>query len=230
MHHAENTFTLGSRRMALVLFALLSLATLPAAGADPKPGKWMKELAGADGIGFTGYPQNLGWQAEHPASYPAPFLVVGKRPVNDTPDAGVKLSGAKQSETDWVIADTSGAVWVTGLLPAPKPGESTLITGRFATKDGQVALKGIRFILAGSRTGTTVAKSGDFVYFPLAGNKSTTCPVEVEGNAVEVAFTDQRDTLILRAVKPGKVKVKVFSLWFNDDKPTLLKELLLTVE
>lgn len=230
MHRSKNAFPSYRQHFAPALFALLALAAIPVVGADPKPGKWMKELAGAEGVGFTGYPQNLGWQAEHPASYPAPFLVVGNRPINDTPDAGVNLSGAKQSETDWVIADTSGAVWVTGLLPAPKPGESVLITGRFSTKDGMVALKGIRFLLAGNRTGTTIAKSGDFVYFPLSGTKSTTCPVTVDGDAAEIAFNDERDTLILRAVKPGTVKIKVFSVWFNDDKPTLIKELLLTVE
>jgi hypothetical protein len=190
----------------------------------------MKELAGAEGIGFTGYPQSLGWQAEHPAAYPAPFLVVGTRPAQDTPAAGLKLSGARQSEADWVISDGSGAVWVTGLLPAPKPGEPVLLSGRFVARDGKVALQGIRFLRAGKQQGTTSARPGDFLYFPLGGTKSTTCPVELEGDAAEMAFTDERDTLILRAVKPGTVKIKVFSHWFNEDKPTFTKELLLSVE
>jgi hypothetical protein len=217
---------------APALFAALILAVLPSLASGPKPpiGKWMKELAGAEGVGFTAYPQSLGWQAEHPTSYPAPFLVVGTRPTGDKPASDIKLSGAKQVDTDWVVADSSGAVWVTGLLPAPEPGKTVVLTGRFLNQGEVLAIQGIRFLVAGVRKGKTKVKTGDFVYFPLAGTKSTTCPVEIDGEAAEVAFTDERDTLILRAVKPGTVKIKLFSRWFSESKPAQTSELLLQVE
>lgn len=231
MCRKKNASPLRGRRFAPVVLFILSLAVTTTVAAESKSleGKWLQELAGAEGGGFTGYPQSLGWQADHPESYPSPFLIVGTRPVGDKPKDGVALRGEKRSDGDWVVADGSGAVWVTG-LPAPEPGKPVVLSGRFTKEGGTLALKGIRFLITGVSNGKTVARKGDFVYYPLAGTKSSTCPVEVEGDAAEVAFTDERDTLIVRAVKPGTAKIKLFSLWFTDDKPTPSGENLLTVE
>jgi hypothetical protein len=200
----------------------------PASGPKPLGGKWLAELAGAEGVGFTAYPQPLGWQGEHPESYTASFLVVGTRPAGDKPEEGVTLHGAKRTDADWVVADGSGALWVTG-LPAPEPGVPVVLSGRFTT-EGALALKGIRFLVFADKKGKTVARAGDFVYYTLSGNKSATCPVEIDGDAAAVAFTDERDALIIRAVKPGTAKIRIYSLWFTEDAPKLQQELLLTVE
>ncbi|HEY3490185.1 MAG TPA: hypothetical protein VGK27_08715 [Candidatus Deferrimicrobiaceae bacterium] len=151
----------------LVLIAVL-LAGAPSTAAGPKilAGKWLAELAGAEGAGFTAYPQPLGWQAEHPESYTAPFLVVGTRPAGDKPGDGVTLRGVKRTDADWVVADGSGALWVTG-LPAPEPGKPVVLSGRFTT-EGLLALKGIRFLVFAEPKGKTVAHAGDFVYYALA--------------------------------------------------------------
>ena len=232
MHRSMNLSARCPQRFTPALFAALILAVFPLVASGPKPptGKWIKELAGAEGMGFTAYPQPLGWQAEHPASYPAPFLIIGTRPAGDKPASDVKLIGAKQAGTDWVVADSSGAVWVTGLLPAPEPEKTIVLSGQFLIKGGTLAIQGIRFLIAGARKEKTKVKTGDFVYFPLAGTKSSTCPVEIDGDAAEVAFTDERDALILRAVKPGMVKIKVFSLWFSESKPVQTGALLLQVD
>ncbi len=182
----------------------------------PAPRSWMKELAGAEGIGFTGYPHPLGWQGSHPESYPAPFLVVGRRPPGDKPPADLPLLGARRGETDWVVADDTGALWVTG-LPAPAPGTPVVLSGRLSVVGGQVALQGVRFLVAGQRKAQTRLRPGDFVYFPLAGTKGPSCPVEVEGNAAEIVFNDGKDTLILRAVQAGSARVKVFAVGFDDE-------------
>jgi hypothetical protein len=198
--------------------------------AGPKaPGRrWLRELTGADGVGFTAYPTPLGWQSDHPDSYPAAFLVIGTRPQGDRAPAGLKLHGKRRAAGDWVVADASGAIWVSG-LPAPDPAKPVLLAGRFSTESGVTSLDGIRFLVAGDRKEGTTVRAGEFVYFPLAGNKSTTCPVEVDGDAAEVAFTDQRDALIVRAVKPGVARIKVFSHRFDDDEAIPTGELLVTV-
>lgn len=190
--------------------------------------RWLKELAGAEGVGFTAYPTPLGWQAEHPESYRAPFLVVGTRPEGDRPPAGLKLHGRRRTPGDWVVADASGAIWVSG-LPAPEPGGRVLLTGRLSTAGGSTSLEGIRFLVAGDRKAGTRVRAGEFVHFPLPGNKSTTCPVVVEGDAVEVAFTDQRDALIVRAVKPGVARILILSHWFDSDEAIPIGEALVTV-
>ena len=141
----------------------------------------------------------------------------------------MKLQGGKRTDGDWVVEDGSGAIWVTG-LPAPTPGKPVVLSGRFTKDAGPFALRGIRFLVAGTPRGKTVVRSGEFVYYPLAGTKSSTCPVEIDGDAAAVAFTDERDTLIVRAVKPGAAKIRIFSLWFTGDKPTPAGEHLLAVE
>jgi hypothetical protein len=216
--------------VAFLLLAACLLAGSPSLAAGPKrlSGKWLAELAGAEGAGFTAYPQPLGWQGAHPGSYTSPFLVVGTRPAGDTPGDGVALHGARRTEGDWVVADDSGALWVTG-LPAPDPGKPVVLSGRFTT-EGALALEGIRFLAFGEPKGKTVAHAGDFVYYALAGNKSATCPVEIDGDAAAIAFNDERDALIVRAVKPGSAKIRIYSLWFTEDAPKLQRELLLTVE
>lgn len=231
MYYQKDVSKLCPPRLASAIFAALILASSLSIASGPKasPGKWMKELAGTDESRFTGYSLALGWRAEHLSSYPGPFLVVGIRPPLDKPASGIKLFGTKQSDTDWVVADSSGALWVTGLLPAPEPGEAVVFSGRLLSTNATLAIQGFRILIAGVQKGKTHAKPGDFVYFPLAGNKSSTCPVEIDGDAAEIAFTDERDTLILRAVKPGTVKIRVFSLWFGGNNPTQTDELLLQV-
>lgn len=209
---------------AATLFAAPPTGSL-AASANTK---WQAELVGTEGGSLTTYPNNLGWQADHPASYPSPFLVVGMRPSGDRTNDGVRIRGQKRTAADWVVSDGTDAIWVTG-LPAPKPGKPVVFTGRFTT-DGALALKGIRFLVAAEPKGKTLARPGDFVVYPLAGNKSNTVPVETEGDAAELAFTDERDTLIVRAVRPGTAKIRFFSLGFADDKPTLQSERILAVE
>lgn len=210
---------------SLSFFAAELFAAPPAASTDTQ---WQAELAGAEGSRLTAYPNNLGWQADHPASYPAPFLVAGMRPAGDKTGDGISIRGKKRTDADWVVTDGSAAIWVTG-LPAPEPGKPLLFTGRFTT-DGALALKGIRFLIAAERTGKTLARPGDFIYYPLAGNKSNTVPVEIDGDAAAVAFTDERDALILRAVRPGTAKIRFFNFGFTDSAPTLQGERLLTVE
>jgi len=201
------------------------------AGTGPKApgGQWLRELTGAEGVGFTAYPTPLGWQSDHPESYPAAFLVIGTRPGGDRPPEGLKLHGRRRAAGDWVVADVSGAIWVSG-LPAPEPGKTVLLAGRFSTEGGETSLNGVRFLVAGDRKEGATVRAGEFVYFPLAGNKSTTCPVEIEGDAAEVAFTDQRDALIVRAMKPGVARIRVFSRWFDGDAAVPTGELLLTVK
>lgn len=211
-----------------IFFSVFSTTLLAAPLAANVKAKWQAELVGAEGGSLTAYPNNLGWQADHPAAYPAPFLVVGMRPAGDKTDAGVSIRGKKRSDADWVVSDGSDAIWVTG-LPAPEPGKPLLFTGRFAT-DGALILKGIRFLVAAEPTGTTRAHAGDFIAYPLAGNKSNTVPVEIDGEAAAVVFTDERDALIVRAIQPGTAKIRFFNFGFTDDKPSLRSERILSVE
>lgn len=207
----------------------LTLEVKPLPAGPRAPGvRWLTELAGPEGVGFTAYPTPLGWQPEHPESYRAPFLVVGTRPEGDRPPEGLKLHGRRRTPADWVVADDSGAIWVSG-LPAPEPGGRVLLTGRLSTAGGSTSLDGIRFLVAGDRKAGTRVRAGEFVHFPLPGNKSTTCPVEIEGDAVEVAFTDQRDALIVRAVKPGVARIQLFSHWFDSDHAVPTVDTLVTV-
>jgi hypothetical protein len=208
----------------------LTVEVKPFVGAGPKrpSGRWLEELSGAKGVGFTAYPTPLGWQPAHPESYPGAFLVIGTRPKGDRAPEGLKLHGKRRAAGDWVVADASGAIWVSG-LPAPDPGKTVLLAGRLSTVGGATSLDGVRFLVAGDRKEGSAVGVGEFVYFPLAGNKSTTCPVEIDGDAAEVAFTDQRDALIVRAVKPGVARIKLFSHGFDSEEATPTGELLVTV-
>jgi len=207
----------------------LEVKALADSGPRAPGGQWLRELTGAEGVGFTAYPAPLGWQSDHPESYPAAFLVIGTRPGGDRPPEGLKLHGRRRAAGDWVVADASGAIWVSG-LPAPEPGKTVLLAGRFSTEGGETSLNGVRFLVAGDRREGATVRAGEFVYFPLAGNKSVTCPVEIEGDAAEVAFTDQRDALIVRATRPGVARIRVFSRWFDSDAAVPTGELLLTVK
>jgi hypothetical protein len=208
-----------------VVVALLLSGTAAAAGGD---GKWLAELTGGGGT-FTAYPGPLGWQADHPESYPQPMLVIGVRPAGDKISGGEAVRGKKHSDGDWVVSDGSGAVWVTG-LPAPESGKRVAFSGRFTTEGG-LAIKGIRYlVVASERKGMTVAHPGDFVYYPLAGNKSTTVPVEIDGDAAAVAFTDERDTLIVRAIQPGTARIRFLSRFFLDNEVKADGEAVLTVK
>ncbi len=214
---------------ALACFANVSGAAPPlGSAAPPNNSKWLAELLGNAGTQLTAYPGNLGWQTDHPASYPLPFVLVGTRPAGDVPVGGTSIRGKRRGEGDWVISDGSGAIWVTG-LSAPEPGKPVVLIGQFTT-DGALALRGIRFLVPASLKGKTIARTGDFIYFPLSANKGTAIPVEIDGGAVELAFSDERDALIVRAVKAGEARLRFFALGFMEEKPVLRGERTIVVK
>lgn len=204
-----------------------SLTRAPAKAKEGNPR--LRELAGDEGASFSTYEFPLAFRAAASEPGTIAFLVIGVRLEGDRPRPGSTLHGGRRTPEDWVVDDGSGAYWVTG-LPAPPVGKRVLFSGRFLREGGPLALRGIRYVVSGDPAGTTFARPGDFIHYPLSGTKSSTCPVELEGDAAEIAFTDERDTLLLRAVKPGAVKVRVFSRWFTDEESKLRSEHELSVE
>lgn len=61
---------------------------------------------------------------------------------------------------------------------------------------------------------------GETLLLPLPGNRSYSCPVEVDGDSVTVVAHDIHESVTLQGVTPGKSTVRIFrKFWQDPDVP-----------
>ncbi|MRR33548.1 hypothetical protein EG829_02470 [bacterium] len=74
---------------------------------------------------------------------------------------------------------------------------------------------------------------GELLTLPLPGNRSYTCPVEVDGDAIRVVSHDSHESVTLQGVTPGNSTVRIYrKFWSDPDIPESRKpvqEIALTV-
>jgi hypothetical protein len=157
-----------------------------------------------------------------------PILVSGVRPEKDKPRKAMTILGQKTTDQDWVLEDGASAIWVSG-ISAPGYDDPFILVARFGESEGVLQVRASLLMKAGQPKKTNLRK-GEYIFYPLPGSKSNTCPVKLLGDSVEIVYYDPFDSVILQAVKPGLTKLKVFSKWWNSSEVEFLAEYELVVK
>jgi hypothetical protein len=157
-----------------------------------------------------------------------PMLVSGVRPAQDKPQKATTIMGQKTTDQDWVLEDGVSAIWVSG-VSAPGYADPIILAARFEESNGVLFAKAALLIKPGSQKKTILHK-GEYIYYPLPGSKSNTCPVKLAGDSVEIVYYDPFESVILQGVKSGAAKLEVFSQWWNSSDVKLLTEYEVVVE
>lgn len=157
-------------------------------------------------------------------------LIFGFRPEDDKPKKASHVSGQKRTDRDWVLEEGSTAIWVTG-IPGPTHHDQMVLRARLEEKGDSLLLQGYQAMKIGKdQEKRTSLRPGEYIFYSLPGSKSNTCPVELTGDSIEIAFYDEFNGIILQAIKPGVTKLKVFTLWWRDVTPKFLAEHEIVVE
>ena len=156
------------------------------------------------------------------------LLILGARPVGDRPASSPAALGQPLTPQDWILEDPPAAAWVTG-VPAPEPGRPIVLMARPEKREGPTLQRAVQVLTLGK--GKTLAlRTGESVFVSLPGSKSNTCPVELIGDSVEIVYHDPFESVILKAVKPGASRLKVFSVGWQSTEVQLIREYDVTVE
>lgn len=159
-----------------------------------------------------------------------PRLISGFRPEEDKPKKASSIIGQKQTDRDWVLEEGLTAIWVTG-ISGPAHHDRMILRARLEEKGDSLILQGYQVMKIGKdQEKKTSLRPGEYIFYSLPGSKSNTCPVELAGNSVEIAFYDEFNSIILQAIKPGVTKLKIFTLWWRDIQPKFLGEYEIVVE
>jgi hypothetical protein len=152
------------------------------------------------------------------------FLIIGARAENDKTKEGTAVSGRKRTDQDWLLQEGSKAMWVTG-ISGPSHHQKVILRGRLEEKGDSLLLQGYQQMQIGPDHEKGVALlQGEYVFYDLPGSKSNTCPVELSGDSVEIVYYDPFESVILRAVKPGVARLKIYTLWWRDVESKFLAE------
>jgi hypothetical protein len=154
-------------------------------------------------------------------------LLSGIRPENDKPSKAA-VAGKKRAGRDWVFEDSTAAAWVSG-VDAPEAGRPVVLAARLVERDGALSVEASLRLNMGQPE-RTVLRPGELVFFELHGNKSVTCPVELAGDAVEIVHHNAFEYAVLKAVRRGTARLKIFSRWWNSAEMKLSAECELVVE
>jgi hypothetical protein len=158
------------------------------------------------------------------------LLIFGFRPEGDRPKKASRVLGEKQTGQDWVLEEGAMAIWVTG-ISGPTHSDPLILHGRLEEKEGSPLLQGYRLMRIGKDQEKRITlHPGEYLFYSLPGSKSNTCPVELTGESVEIAFYDEFNGIILHAIKPGITKLRVFTLWWHGGRPEFLEECEIVVE
>ncbi|MBN2199222.1 MAG: hypothetical protein JW747_05160 [Candidatus Aminicenantes bacterium] len=157
-----------------------------------------------------------------------PVLLSGIRPEDDKPINAAAVLGKKTTDRDWVFEDGPAAVWVSG-IDGPDAGEPIVLAARLRERNGALSVEA-SLILKIGQPGRTVLRPGEHVYFDLPGNKSVTCPIELDGGAVAVVHHNEFEYVVLKALEPGTAKLRIFSKWWNAPEKKIMSEHELAVE
>jgi hypothetical protein len=158
------------------------------------------------------------------------FLIIGARAENDTAKEGAAVSGRKRTDQDWLLEEGSKAMWVTG-ISGPPHHQEVILRGRLEEKGASLLLQGYQLMKIGPDHEKGVAlRQGEYVFYDLPGSKSNTCPVELSGDSVEIVYYNPFESIILRAVKPGKTRLKIYTLWWRDVESKFLAEFEIAVK
>lgn len=141
------------------------------------------------------------------------YLFFGQRPGGDGPRQGVRVFGKRQADTDWLLQDETGAVWVTG-LPAPSANRPVVVHGSISQTQGGLQLKGLHLFQDAGRKGkeARTLKKGEYLFLGLSSSKSTYEEVAVKGDSVKRCF-QSGEAVVFEAVTPGSTKVAVIQMW-----------------
>jgi len=152
------------------------------------------------------------------------FLIIGARAENDTAKEGTAVAGRKRTDQDWLLEEGSKAMWVTG-ISGPSHHQEVILRGRLEEKGDSLLLRGYQLMQIGPdrEKGVTLLQ-GEYVFYDLPGSKSNTCPVELSGDSVEIVYYNPFESVILRAVKPGAARLKIYTLWWRDVESKFLAE------
>ncbi len=157
-----------------------------------------------------------------------PVLIPGIRPENDKPKKAAAVLGKRTTDRDWVLEDRDRAIWVSG-ISAPGYDQPFVLAGRLIESEGVLSIKASLLMKVGQKERTSLSP-GEHVFYELPGNKSVTCPVELSGDSVEIVHHNPFEYVVLKTVKRGPAKLKVFSKWWNEPEVKLLSEYELVVE
>ncbi len=152
------------------------------------------------------------------------LLIIGSRPAYDKPENASTVFGKQENDNDWLLEEGSSAIWVKS-IPGPVSHEQIIVLGSLEEKGGNIYLNGQYLINIGNeKEKKIVLHKGEYIFYALPGSRSNTCPVELYGDSVAIAYYDPFDAIILEAVKAGPAKLKVFSLWWRDSQPEFIGE------
>lgn len=158
------------------------------------------------------------------------LLIFGFRPEGDKPKKASRIIGQKQTDQDWVLEEGSTAIWVTGIT-GPAHDHEIILRGRLEEQGDSLTLQAFQWMNIGKDKAKKVSlRTGEYLFYSLPGSKSNTCPVELAGDSVEIAFYDPFSCIIIQAIKPGVTKLRVFDLWRRDVTPKFLGEHEIVVE
>jgi hypothetical protein len=168
-----------------------------------------------------GLPFNLSYYYEYVRPYSKANIIIGSKVEADKIPANVKFEGNNPGGNSWILCQGDRAVWITG-ISAPETTSEIMLVVKSGNPDEKF-LNGIAILRDVTRGGKEVAaEKGVYLYFALAGSKSTSSWAEVEGEAVETAFTDHSESLILKTVKAGTAEVRIFSQFWNSNEQELI--------
>lgn len=158
------------------------------------------------------------------------LLILGFRPGDDKPLKASHILGQNLTDRDWVLEEGSTAIWVTG-VPGPGDSERIILRARLEERGDSLMLQAYQLMKIGKdQEKRSSLRPGEYIYYSLPGSKSNTCPIELVGDSVEIAYYDPFDGVILQAIKPGGAKFKIFTLWRRDIEPKFLAEYEIVVE
>ena len=215
---------------ARLLATLLACLALPlraeaadgAASPPPRP-IWAKEFAAFDSM-----PMEIAYLVSQRQYQQGIFVIEGVRARNIPSPAGREFFGKPPETGGWVIEDASGAISVSSLAE-PGPGQAVFLAARFADGHAEPLLQGIRWVAAGKLGGTTRLGISDFIRFPLWSSKSSSAFAEFSGDTQAIESLNSRDGVVVRGIRAGTLKVRIFEEHWNRAEPELRKEFTLIV-
>jgi hypothetical protein len=146
-------------------------------------------------------------------------LVVGQRVREEKVPENIRIHGKKPDDPSWLMVEGQIAMWVSG-VPAPEEGKTILLAARPIRTGEAYVIEGLGILMdVLCKDARIEARVGAYLYIGLPGSKSNSCPVEVDGEAVETLYYDPHAALILRAVRPGIARIGISSLWWTEDAP-----------
>ncbi len=206
----------------LLLAGVVRADVMPLKQLPQKPA-WAAEFAAFDDI-----PLPIDTLASQRPFRQQTFLVEGWRPEVHTNGGDNSSSGTRVAQTDWVLADESGEIDVTGLL-GPAPGRKIVLAARFS-EGVELKIHGIRWVAAGSPDRVTRIRVGDFVRFPSWSGKSSSTFPEFSGDLGAIESFVFLNGFIVQGVRAGEVTVRILEQFWDRREAELRSEVIIAVE